>query len=251
MGASYKDNCIVLKKTKLKEADLIVTMLDERGQQVRGVAKGARKPGNKRFGARLEPYSYVSVQLYPGRSLESITEVQCIETNAGIRGDLDRSAAAAYASELVEKSTKDGELDPVVFQMLRALLSKIGNVDQSHCLTLALAFQLKALAIMGLRPSMRYCVSCGANTASDDVFSIHDGGRLCPSCAGEFHGDADPAVVDWVDLLLCSTFEEVSHMDAAPALALLDFADAWIAEHMGLRLKTSSFLRMSLLQPCM
>ena len=34
---------IVLKKTKLSETDLIVTLFTEEGVQVRAVAKGARK----------------------------------------------------------------------------------------------------------------------------------------------------------------------------------------------------------------
>ena len=77
MAGSYRARCIVLAKTKLGEADLILTMLAQDGTQIRGVAKGARKPGNKRFGARLEPFSVVELQLYPGRSLETITEARC------------------------------------------------------------------------------------------------------------------------------------------------------------------------------
>ena len=49
---TYRTKVLVLDKTKLKETDLILTMLDERGRQVRAVAKGARKPGG-RLAARL------------------------------------------------------------------------------------------------------------------------------------------------------------------------------------------------------
>ena len=37
---TYRTKVLVLDKTKLKETDLILTMLDERGRQVRAVAKG-------------------------------------------------------------------------------------------------------------------------------------------------------------------------------------------------------------------
>ena len=50
---TYRTKVLVLDKTKLKETDLILTMLDERGRQVRAVAKGARKPGG-RLAARCE-----------------------------------------------------------------------------------------------------------------------------------------------------------------------------------------------------
>ena len=36
---TYRTKVLVLDKTKLKETDLILTMLDERGRQVRAVAK--------------------------------------------------------------------------------------------------------------------------------------------------------------------------------------------------------------------
>ncbi|WP_179184937.1 DNA repair protein RecO, partial [Collinsella vaginalis] len=55
MGGSrtYRETCIVLDKTKLKETDLILTLLARDGRQIRAVAKGARKPGS-RLAARCE-----------------------------------------------------------------------------------------------------------------------------------------------------------------------------------------------------
>ena len=50
---TYRTKVVVLDKTKLKETDLILTMLDERGRQVRAVATAARTPGG-RLAARCE-----------------------------------------------------------------------------------------------------------------------------------------------------------------------------------------------------
>ena len=38
------DRVVVLRKTKLGESDLILTLLSSDGSQIRAVAKGARKP---------------------------------------------------------------------------------------------------------------------------------------------------------------------------------------------------------------
>ena len=43
----------MLGHTKLAEQDLILTLLSETGEQLRAVAKGARKPGG-RLAARVE-----------------------------------------------------------------------------------------------------------------------------------------------------------------------------------------------------
>lgn len=247
MGASYKKTCIVLKKTKLKEADLILTMLDEDGRQLRGVAKGARKPGNKRFGARLEPFSLVELQLYPGRSLESITEVACLEPNAAVREDLDRSSAAALMAEFAEKSTRDGELDARVFSMLAAALERIASMEPQKALIIAIAFVLKALSAMGLRPSTRQCAQCGEPVDCFERFCFADGGCLCEPCSQGHGGEAAPAVVGWVDALIGSTYALLEESgDAAPLRELLDFTERWVDEHTGLHLKTIAFLRMSL-----
>src|SRR3712207_7379727 len=67
--ALYRDEGIVLRTQKLGEADRIVTVLTRRHGKVRAVAKGVRRTKSK-FGARLEPFSHVDLQLYTGRTLD-------------------------------------------------------------------------------------------------------------------------------------------------------------------------------------
>ena len=248
MGASYKARCIVLKKTKLGEADLILTMLSEQGHQVKGVAKGARKPGNKRFGARLEPFSVVDLQLYPGRSLESITEVRCVEPNAACREDLDKSSACSVMTELIAKVVADGEVDQRVYAMLQAALAQIGSLQWSGAAVVCIAFCIKAVAMMGLRPALHECALCGNPVGRPASFDIEYGGVVCSACMPQKSGDADTALVPWVDLLLGSTFAQLVLVDDPPLLQLLNFADRWISEHLGLKLKTMTFMRMSLME---
>ena len=63
---TYRTKAIVLDKTKLKETDLILTLVGESGRQIRAVAKGARKPGS-RLAARCELCCEVDVLLAHGR----------------------------------------------------------------------------------------------------------------------------------------------------------------------------------------
>ncbi|TLM78904.1 MAG: hypothetical protein FDZ70_03415 [Actinobacteria bacterium] len=68
----YSARALVLRKTKLGETDLILTLLAEDGRQLRAVARGARKPGS-RFGARLEPGAVGDLLLHTGRTLDHVT----------------------------------------------------------------------------------------------------------------------------------------------------------------------------------
>ena len=56
----YKEQGIVLRSVKLGEADKIVSILTQGSGKIRAVAKGIRKTSS-RFGARLEPFTHVSL----------------------------------------------------------------------------------------------------------------------------------------------------------------------------------------------
>ena len=74
---AYRIEALVLRKTKLKESDLIVTLLAEDGSLVRAVAHGARKPQSP-FASRLEPCAVVDVLLARGRSLDVAKEARFV-----------------------------------------------------------------------------------------------------------------------------------------------------------------------------
>ena len=78
----YRDSAVVLRVTKLGEADRIVTLLTRRTGRVRAVAKGVRRTRSK-FGGRLEPFSHVDVQLYAGRNLDIVTQAESPSTRSG------------------------------------------------------------------------------------------------------------------------------------------------------------------------
>lgn len=91
--ALYRDQAVVLRTHKLGEADRIVTMLSRRHGKIRGVAKGVRRT-KSRFGARLEPFMVVDVQLYQGRSLDTVTQVETL----GAYGDTIMRDYGAYTA---------------------------------------------------------------------------------------------------------------------------------------------------------
>ncbi len=247
MAKAYKTSAVVLKKTKLGETDLILTMLSKEGRQIRAVAKGARRPGSK-FGARLEPFSVVDLVLYPGRSLDTINDVRCVQTNEACRTDLEHSSAATVVAEFLEKTTRDAQAEGRIYDLTLATFTAIGAADGEDAYVLALAFLVKATAMMGLRPAIHQCALCGEPVDAAANFDIAAGGALCEDCAaqGALSSEIDPQVVDWVDLLLHATFEELAGIDAAPDQEIAEFCTRWIGEHLSLNLKSLGFLRAQL-----
>ena len=245
MAKAYRARCIVLSKTKLGETDVILTMLAEDGRQVRAVAKGLRKPGN-RFGARLEPYSVVDALLHPGRSLDVVGEARCVATNAACREGLERPAAAAVIAEFLDKLTRDGACaGQRVFALTLAALESIGRASASSAALLAAAHLVKAMAMQGLRPATRTCALCGVPLEVPQRFDVSAGGSVCAACAATQGAGLvlAPSTAGWVEVLLGMRFSELEEVGGAPAGELLEFAELWVREHFSLHLKSVSFLK--------
>ena len=99
--ALYRDHAVVLRTWKLGEADRIVSLHTHDHGKVRGVAKGVRRTKSK-FGARLEPLSHVTIQLYRGKGdLDTITQVENVDRFVSLRSDPDRFARAQALLEAV------------------------------------------------------------------------------------------------------------------------------------------------------
>lgn len=128
----YRDEAIVLRTYRLGEADRIIVMLTRAHGQVRAVAKGVRKTGS-RFGARLEPFSMVDVQLHAGHSLDVVTQVETIEPfSAPVCSDYAVFTCASTMVETAERLTEDdGDLgttdSPQQFLLLYGALAAMAR----------------------------------------------------------------------------------------------------------------------------
>src|ERR1044072_585329 len=108
----YRDRAVVLRQHKLGEADRIVTLLPRAHGLARAVAKGVRRTRSK-FGARLEPFAHIDVQLHPGRNLDIVPKVQAIDGFASdIVSDYARYTCACPMLETAERIAGE-ELAPV------------------------------------------------------------------------------------------------------------------------------------------
>ncbi|MGI6216235.1 MAG: DNA repair protein RecO [Coriobacteriales bacterium] len=214
---SYKANAIVLKKTKLGEQDLILTLLSEDGFKIRCVAKGARKPGST-FSARLEVFSVVDLLLYKGKNLDTITEVKVLDSNVDCRRDVERLSYGAVIAELVEDTALEGQETPILFPLTRAGLSSLGRASDEALPFVTSAYLMKAIAYLGYKPSFGECTVCGKPNPLDGSgkFSLSAGGWVCGECL-EFAGDdpmdfVDSTTASWVNALLGMKFEQIEDM---------------------------------------
>jgi DNA repair protein RecO (recombination protein O) len=241
---AYPLRVLVLQKTKLGEADLILTLLAADGRQVRAVAKGARRP-KSRFGARVEPYTVLDTLLHTGRSLEVMAEAQTVVSHDGLRGDLDRGAHAAVVADLLDKVSVEGQTDERLFGLALATLDAVETAEAGDLLGVTLGFLVKAMAMIGYRPQLAVCVSCGS-TVPAAAFSLEDGGVLCAACsvAAPAALPLTPGVAASLAALLSARMADIPALAIPPAVQRECFVllRAYVATHLPARLKALEFL---------
>ena len=153
----YRDEAIVLRTQKLGEADRIITMLTREHGRIRGVAKGVRRTMSK-FGARLEPGSHVDIQMYTGKTFDTVTQVEAIMNyGEAISNDYQRWTIASAILETAERFTAQ-ESEPALqeFQLVVGGMKALAENRYDSSLILD-AFLLRSLAIGGYAPSMSQC----------------------------------------------------------------------------------------------
>ncbi|MBC7638836.1 MAG: DNA repair protein RecO [Rhodoferax sp.] len=197
----YRDEAVVLRAQKLGEADRIVTLLTRHHGRVRAVAKGVRRTRSK-FGARVEPFMMIDVQLYRGRTLDIVTQVETIQPyGARLASDYPRYTAGTAMLETAERLT-DEEGDPAVQQFLLLVGGLRTLSDGSHDPSLVLdAYLLRALAVAGWAASLVDCARCGA-AGPHRAFAIPAGGAVCPACRPAGSASPSPAALDLMAALL-------------------------------------------------
>lgn len=248
-GQTYSAKVIVLRKTKLGETDLILTLLSEDGSLIKAVAKGARKPANT-FASRLELYSCSEVLCSQGRSLDIIKEARLISSNERLRLDLEYSSAASAMVEFLDKTIQMGLENSKLFEMTEKALRFIAQSEVCNVPALSAAHLLKACAFSGFRPSLTHCVNCGSEEVRIEgnesvYFSYREGGVICPLCSDQ-HATIflDANLVAWVNFMLVSSFEQILEkgIDYATAFSVLHFCQSWIHEQVGVNIKSLNFM---------
>jgi DNA repair protein RecO (recombination protein O) len=176
----YKEQGVVLSRIKLGEADRIVTILTQGSGKVRAVAKGIRRTKSK-FGARLEPFTHVSLMFYRGRgALDTVAQAEIIASFRPLREDLALLTAAEAMLEATDKVAEEHERNVRLFMLLLTGLRSL-ELSPADPAAVAESYLLKLLSLAGFHPSLTACAVCGMT--SPELFSSGQGGAVCVGCA--------------------------------------------------------------------
>jgi len=232
----YRDEAIVLRTQKLGEADRIVTVLSRRHGRVRAVARGVRRT-TSRFGARLEPFSHVDLQLAEGRTLHVVTQAETLDALAMPIGADYRAYTAGTAMLEAADRLAGEEHDPAVQQFLLLVggLRTLAAGQREPSLVLD-AFLLRSLSVAGYAPSFDACARCGA-PGPHRAFSPPAGGMACAGCRPPGSAAPAPETVTLLSALLSGDWDVATASDQRTRREGSGLVAAYLAWHLerGLR----------------
>jgi len=196
----------VLRTQKLGEADRIITLLTREHGRVRGVAKGVRRTKSK-FGARLEPGSHIDIQLYTGRTFDTVTQVESIfNYGEALTDDYSRWTIAGAILEAAERFTSH-EHEPALqeFKLVTGAMKALADNKYEASMILD-AYLLRSLAVGGYAPSLVNCSKCDA-PGPHRYFSLVGGGSVCADCRPSASATPAPETLKLMSDLISGDWE--------------------------------------------
>lgn len=190
---------IVLRSFPVGEQDKLVVFFCRDKGLLRGVAKGARKFGN-RFGSSLEPLTHVRVFYYEKERRELVTVSQCdiLQSFFDVQREYRTACALAYFAELVEEFIPARAQEEVIFRLLLSTLKAVQAGGDTGLL--GRYYEAWFLQASGLLPELRTCRRCRKKLEAGGWLAPKMDGTYCPDCA-PLKKEAVPAAMgrflDW------------------------------------------------------
>ncbi len=195
-------------------------MLTRRHGRIRAAAKGVRRTSS-RFGARLEPFGHVDVQIAGDldnheRSLHTIRQAESIELYGKQLGrDYPRYTAASAVAETAERLTPiEHEPSLRLFQLTLGALRALSVAEHASTLVLD-AFLLRAMANAGWAPALAACAVCGT-PGRHAAFSVPAGGAVCPHCRPPGAARPAPSTLELMIALTAGDWQIADSSEASP-----------------------------------
>ncbi|MFQ5826722.1 MAG: DNA repair protein RecO, partial [Dehalococcoidia bacterium] len=176
----YNTEAVVIHRSKLGEADYILTLYTPHLGKLSAVAKGVRQP-KSRLGGHVEVLTHSQMLLARGRNLDIVTQSQTVHSFLPLRKDLNRLSLGLYIAELVDRFTEEHLENYPLFQLLVDTLDWLCRARSAELVLRY--FEVRLLDVLGYRPQLNQCLGCGSKLEPTvNFFSPASGGVLCPGC---------------------------------------------------------------------
>jgi DNA repair protein RecO (recombination protein O) len=176
---------IVLHTFDYLESSRIVRLVTRDAGLRSALARGARK-SRRRFGSGLDLFAQgsASLQVRPGRDLDTLTAFDEVEGRDRLAASLEQFTGAETIVEIVLRFGAMAA-DAHLFDAVESALNSIAAASPSAARDATLAGAWRIVAALGHAPTLTQCVECGdpIDDAATALFVHSAGGVMCARCA--------------------------------------------------------------------
>lgn len=175
---------LVLRSYQMTTSGKVVVVFSREHGKLRLAARGARRP-KSRFGASLEPVTVSNFVYYrqDRRELQTLSEGDIVYAFSELKTDYRRTVCASVVCDLIDHMTADEDPSRPLFQAGVDVLHWLERIPADLIEVPLWYFQLHAADILGYRPQLDSCVTCGRPSSAPSMrFNPRLGGAMCPSC---------------------------------------------------------------------
>jgi DNA repair protein RecO (recombination protein O) len=146
--ARYNVEAVVLKGINYSDSDKIYTLLSKDYGKIPVLAKGVRKISSRR-GGNLDTLNRIIANVSEsGSGFRTLLEVELLHSHKHIKKDLERSLAAYYMVELVNKTVEESSENEDVYTLLCGMLEKLDD-ESSDIRFVVNKFEVLFMKILG------------------------------------------------------------------------------------------------------
>ncbi|MBO4798939.1 MAG: DNA repair protein RecO [Candidatus Methanomethylophilaceae archaeon] len=180
-GQVFQVAGLVLRVAEVGDSDRMLTVLTAEEGKLSVFARGAKKLNGSSLSA-CQPLAYALFTLRRGREYSYLRESTTKETFHALCGSLSAQALAAYFCEIAETVSYPGGEARDLLQLTLNALWVLAEGKKPEALVKA-SFELRAAALDGYLPDLRFCCSCGRESLPEGaVLDIMNGRLFCGDC---------------------------------------------------------------------
>lgn len=165
------------------EADLYIQFYTREFGMISALGKSARK-SKRRYVGGLDLFCHSEISLRGDlKGTPYLVELRVLNAFLGIRESLNKLLVAGTLTQWIRKGVNVHATQPAVYTLLGQSLSLIDKEkDEQRLATLELAFKVKLLGLMGIRPDFTRCQKCSSPITESARLDLEAGGLICQQC---------------------------------------------------------------------
>ena len=186
---------LVLKETRYKESDRILTILTPELGVISASAQSSLRLKSRLFSA-CGLFCYSAFVLFPGRNMYTVREASVKNVFHGISRSIEAASLAMYLAEMAAALSPTGEEAGRELRLLLNCLYMISE-NKADLRVIKAVFELRTMSECGFMPQIVCCRDCNAYDGEAFYLDAQEGHLLCSDCAAKAgkHCNLDPGAL--------------------------------------------------------